>query len=293
MTAELIEFYAKDGVALNGYIIKNKKKTKKLLIEIHGMTSNCFKKRERVIAETAVKMANVDTICINTRGSEITKYIKNTQGEKKLAGTAYEDIEESYYDILGIVEYALNLGYTSIYLQGHSLGATKVVFSYMKMIEENVKKVNNIKGIILLSLVDIPELFRILSCEKFLPLAEKMEKDGKTLTLMPEEAFIHPISVKTYLKYTKYNNDIDFAQYNKKDYKFEVINKIKIPIFMRWGNNKELVNMKTETLVELMNNVIKNKNKDISYIDGADHTYSDKEYSLAQEIVNFIKKMEG
>ena len=26
MTAELIEFYAKDGVALNGYIIKNKKK---------------------------------------------------------------------------------------------------------------------------------------------------------------------------------------------------------------------------------------------------------------------------
>ena len=28
MTAELIEFYAKDGVALNGYIIKNKKKTK-------------------------------------------------------------------------------------------------------------------------------------------------------------------------------------------------------------------------------------------------------------------------
>ena len=93
MTAELIEFYAKDGVALNGYIIKNKKKTKKLLIEIHGMTSNCFKKRERVIAETAVKMTNVDTICINTRGSEITKYIKNMQGEKKLAGTAYEDIE--------------------------------------------------------------------------------------------------------------------------------------------------------------------------------------------------------
>ena len=108
------------------------------------MTSNCFKKRERVIAETAVKMTNVDTICINTRGSEITKYIKNMQGEKKLAGTAYEDIEESYYDILGIVEYALNLGYTSIYLQGHSLGATKVVFSYMKMIEEDVKEVLNI-----------------------------------------------------------------------------------------------------------------------------------------------------
>ena len=291
MTAELIEFYAKDGVALNGYIIKNKKKTKKLLIEIHGMTSNCFKKRERVIAETAVKMTNVDTICINTRGSEITKYIKNMQGEKKLAGTAYEDIEESYYDILGIVEYALNLGYTSIYLQGHSLGATKVVFSYMKMIEEDVKEVNNIKGIILLSLVDIPELFRILSCEKFLPHAEKMEKDGKTLTLMPEEAFIHPISVKTYLKYTKYNNDIDFAQYNKKDYKFEVINKIKIPIFMRWGNKNDLIMQPAEELVNMLKEKIKNKKSDIGYIEGAGHNYRTKEEELSKEIINFLKKI--
>lgn len=291
MNAELIEFNAKDGVVLNGYIIKNKKKTEKLLIEIHGMTSNCFKKRERVIAETAVELADVDAICINTRGSEIAKYIKNKQGEKKIAGTAYEDVEESYYDILGIVEYALKLGYTSIYLQGHSLGATKVVFSYIKMLEDNIKALENIKGIILLSLVDIPDMFRILSCEKFLPLAEKMERDGKAQMLMPEEAFIHPISVKTYLRYTKYNRNIDFAQYNKENYKFETINRIKIPIFMRWGNNKELVNIKTEKLVELMNNSIENTNKDINYIDGADHTYSDKEYILAQEIVNFIKKI--
>jgi len=289
MSAELIEFYAKDGVILNGYIIKNQKKTNTVLIEIHGMTSNCFKKRERVIAETA-KTANIDTICINTRGSEISRYIKKLNGEKILAGTAFEDIEESYYDILGIIEYALELGYKSIYLQGHSLGATKIVYSYIKMIENNIKEIKSIKGILLLSLVDIPDVFRICSCEKFLPFAEEKEKEGKVLILMPEEAFIHPMSVKTYLRYTKYNDNINFAQYNKKDYKFEEINRIKIPIFMRWGNDKELVSISTEELVKLMNNAIKNKKTDINYIEGANHTYTDKEDILSKEIVNFIKQ---
>ena len=291
MNAELIEFYAKDGVILNGYIMKNKNKTKTLLIEIHGMTSNCFKKRERVIAEAA-KAAHIDTICINTRGSEICRYIKNLKGDKILAGTAFEDIEESYYDIVGTIEYALKLGYTSIYLQGHSLGATKIVYSYIKMMENNIKEINSIKGILLLSLVDIPDVFRNCSCEKFLPFAEEKEKEGKMLTLMPEEAFIHPISVKTYLKYTKYNKNIDFAQYNKKNYKFEEINRIKIPIFMRWGNDKELVSMNTKELVKIMNNAIKNKEIDINYIEGANHTYTNKEDVLAREIVNFMKKLD-
>lgn len=291
MNPELIEFYAKDGVILNGYIMKSKKKTKTVLIEIHGMTSNCFKKRERIISEV-VNESNIDAICINTRGSEISRYIKNLKGNKILAGTAFEDIEESYYDVLGVIEYALKLGYTSIYLQGHSLGATKIVYSYIKMIEKNIKEINSIKGILLLSLVDITDVFRKCSCEKFLTYAEEKEKDGKILTLMPEEAFIHPISVKTYLKYTKYNQNIDFAQYGKKNYKFEKINRIKIPIFMRWGNDKELISIKTEQLVELMNREIENEKKDINFVEGANHTYTGKEDILANEIVNFIKKID-
>ena len=144
MTAELIEFYAKDGVALNGYIIKNKKKTKKLLIEIHGMTSNCFKKRERVIAETAVKMTNVDTICINTRGSEITKYIKNMQGEKKLAGTAYEGTyihkKDGYYYFfasIGTCCEGLKSTYTTVVGRSKKLFGPYVDKSGKKMLDNH------------------------------------------------------------------------------------------------------------------------------------------------------------
>lgn len=290
MSEKIIELNALDGVKLNGYLIQGESKSKSVLIEIHGMTSNCFKKREKIIAET-VKEVSIDTICINTRGSEIVKYIKYTDGRKELAGTAYEDIEESYYDIVGTIKYAISLGYSSIYLQGHSLGATKIVYTYTKMKQNKDEEIKNIKGILLLSLVDLPDIFSLYANNDYLLFAEEKEKEGNILTLMPKDAFFHPISVKTYLKYTKYNSIMDFAQYSKEGYTFDTLNEIDIPLFMRWGNNKELIRKNAEEQVKLMRRVIKNSKSDINYIDGADHTYSDKEIELAKEITSFLTKI--
>lgn len=288
MSERIVEFNALDGVKINGYLNTSERQNKEILIEIHGMTSNCFKKRERVISET-VKNIDIDTLCINTRGSEIIKYIKYIDGKKELAGTAYEDIEESYYDILGAIKYATSLGYSMIYLQGHSLGATKIVYTYIKMKQKDDVELKNIKGILLLSLVDLPDIFRIYSKNEYLLYAEEKEKEGDILSLMPKDAFIHPISIKTYLKYTKYNSKIDFAQYNKEGYTFDTLNKIDVPLFMRWGSNKELIRKSADEQVKLMRRVIKNKKTDINYIDGADHTYSDKENELAKDITIFLK----
>lgn len=287
MTEKIIELDALDGVKLNGFLITGKSKNKSILIEIHGMTSNCFKKREKIIAET-VKKANIDTLCFNTRGSEIVKYIKYADGRKELAGTAYEDIEESYYDILGAIKYVISLGYYSIYLQGHSLGATKIVYTYKRMRKNKDEEIRYIKGILLLSLVDLPDIFNLPTNNKYLLFAEEKEKEGDILTLMPKGAFFHPISVKTYLKYTKYNNMINFAQYSKEDFNFDTLNEIDKPLFMRWGTYNELIRKSADEQVKLMRKVIKNPKSNIDFINGADHTYSDKEAELAQEITNFL-----
>ena len=47
------------------------------------MTSNCFKKREKIIAEN-VENIGIDTICFNNRGSDIAKYIKYKDGKKDI-----------------------------------------------------------------------------------------------------------------------------------------------------------------------------------------------------------------
>ena len=290
---EKIDFIATDGIELSGILYRGKEISKKIILAVHGMTSNCFKKRDDVIAKKANE-EGIDYFCFNNRGSEIIKYIsKKIEGkkEKNLAGTAYEDVLEGYEDIIGAILKLKELGYSDIYLQGHSLGSTKVVYTYNELKEEEADILSCIKGVILLSLIDIPMAVKFYlgkNYETFLKLAEEREQKGIN-DLMPKNAFIHPISVKTFLRYVRDNKDIDFARYGN-DNQLEKLNNIEIPLFMRWGNDNEMIAQKAEELVTILNNIITNPNKDIDYIDGANHGYDGKEEILAEEIIKFVNR---
>ena len=301
---ERIDFLATDGIKLNGFIYKSEKQNnnienvenninnKKIVLAVHGMSSNCFKNRDEIIAKK-LNENGIDYFCFNNRGSELVKYIrKNINGkkEKHLGGTTYEDVLEGYEDIVGAILKLEELGYKEIYLQGHSLGCTKIVYTYNELKDEEDKILERIKGVILLSLIDIPSTLKIYLRDKFntyLDLAEEKEKSGLKNELMPKDAFIHPISVKSFLRYARDNKEIDFAKYCE-DNNFEKLNNIDCPIMMRWGNNNEMILQKADELVELLNKKITNDKKDISYIDGADHGYHDKEEILAEQILKFI-----
>ncbi len=288
-----IDFLATDGVFLNGLLYESTPKTKNIILAIHGMASNCLKKRDEIIAQNANK-ANIDYFCFNNRGSDLVKYIKkdiNGKKEKKIGGTSYEDVLEGYEDIVGAILKLKEMGYQNIYLQGHSLGCTKIVYTYNKLKkQENKYLLENIKGIILLSLIDIPSTLKFYlkdTLDIYIQIAKQKEKEGKLLELMPKEAFIHPISCKTFLRYAKDNQEIDFAKYGE-DTKFEEINNITKPLFMRWGNNNEMILQEAEKLVEIMNQYITNPNKDIAILKDANHSYTRKEEILAKQIIKFI-----
>ena len=120
----------------------------------------------------------------------------------------------------------------------------------------------------------------------------RMQRSGenKENEFMPKESFIHPISVRTYLSYFgEGNEEIDFAKFDDKKYMYEKINSIEKPLFLRWGNVYEYVSQNLDELVNLLKSKIKNKQLDISYIDGADHGYGEKEEELGKQIVEFIK----
>ena len=289
-----IDFLATDGVILNGFLYESEQKTKDIILAVHGMSSNCFKKRDEVIASKANENG-IDYFGFNNRGSELVKYIKKSiegKKEEKLGGTSYEDVLEGYEDIVGAILKLKELGYHNIYLQGHSLGCTKIVYTYNELKDEESEDIlENIKGVILLSLIDIPSTLKFYLGDKFteyLKIAEEKEKEGKILELMPKEAFIHPISSKTFLRYARDNKEIDFAKYNE-DTEFKELNNISAPLFMRWGNDNEMILQEAEELVALVSNFITNQKKDINYINGANHTYTGKEEILAEQIVKFIK----
>ena len=290
-----IDFLATDGIVLNGFLYQSKEITKKVILAVHGMSSNCLKQRDDIIAKTANE-EGISYFCFNNRGSELVKYIrKNIDGkkEKMLGGTSYEDVLESYEDIVGAILKLKELGYEDIYLQGHSLGCTKIVYTYHELKEDEDELLKSIKGIILLSLIDIPGTLRIYLRDKlatYIDLAQEKEEAGLGKELMPKDAFIHPISVKTFLRYAKNNQEIDFAQYGK-DTQLEKLNEIEVPLFMRWGNENEMILQKADELVDIVSNIIQNPEKDIDYIDGADHGYAGKEEILAKQIINFIQRI--
>lgn len=291
---EIIDFLATDGVKLNGILYNCKEKSNEVILAVHGMTSNCFKERDKVISKNSNKNG-IDYFCFNNRGSELARYIKkdiNGKEEKIIAGTSYEDVLEGYEDILGAIIKLKELGYENIYLQGHSLGCTKIVYTYNELVdEEEYDVLSNIKGVILLSLIDIPKAIKVYLGDKFseyVSLAEEKEQEYKSYELMPKDAFINPISAKTFLRYVRDNKDIDFAGYGK-DNELEKLNNIKVPLMMRWGNQNEMILQSADELVNIVTNIIENKNKDIDYIDGANHQYNGKEKELAEQIIEFIK----
>lgn len=292
---EIINFEATDGIKLNGLLYKSGAKSTSIILAVHGMSSNCFKQRDISLAETANK-SNIDYFCFNNRGSELVKYIRKEENgkiKKMLGGTSYEDVLEGYQDILGAIAKLQSLGYTEIYLQGHSLGCTKVVYTYNKLKnKQNIDLLNDIKGIILLSLIDIPSVLKVFLREnyiKYLKLAEEKMSEGKGMELMPPESFIHPISVQTFIRYAKENEEIDFINPDK-DNKLTKLNNIEVPLFMRYGDKNEMIIKPASEYVEILNSIIKNESKDINYIEDADHGYNGKEEILAKQVINFIIK---
>ena len=287
MLVEIVNFEALDGIKLDGFIARGNTPSKKIMIYVHGMQSNCFKPREKAIYERLAEVG-IDSLNFNNRGSEVIKAIKS-ETDRALGGMAYEDVEKCYDDIIGAVNYVLGLGYEDIYLSGHSLGSTKVLYTYNRLLNENSQYLKNIKVLSLLSLVDLEDDISNES-RSYLEYAEKMKSEGKEMEMMPLDSFMHPISVKNFLYYAYEAKNINYVRYLDPNYGYEVLNKIKIPLFMRWGDTNEMIPMPAKELVELMKFRVHNPYEDINYIEGADHGYYNHEKQLANELADFLVK---
>lgn len=295
MKLQKVYFETDDGLELCGLLHEPENNTSEIVIAVHGMQSNCLKRRDDIIA-SSLTSEGISYLCFNNRGHDLVNSLNRTSDTKKskiICGTSIENIEDSYYDIKAAIQTMIEKGYTKINLQGHSLGCTKIVYTYNKMLkEDNLEFVKKIKSIILLSMVDIPKALGFFFNDKKEELIEVMEKEeqkGRGNVLVSVPGAILPMSPNTFLKYMKNNESINFARYGEETYDFKELNEIKVPLFMRWGNNNELILQNASELVENLKVKIKNDKLDIDYIDGATHNYKGKEDILASEILNFIK----
>ncbi|MEG1990280.1 MAG: hypothetical protein RR144_04200 [Clostridia bacterium] len=290
---EKIYFITEDNVKLVG-LLNKVLSSDEVIISVHGFSSNCLTEREDIFSKQASKN-NISYFTFNNRGHDFMSRMNKFEKKKYIQGSCFEDIFDSYYDICAAIKEMQNLGYTKIHLQGHSLGCTKIVYTYNKLKQSNKMQIlNSVKSIILLSLVDIVGIQKYSLKDKYdeyLNYAVDQEKQNNLDNLMPYKDLELPMSVKTYLRYFRDNEDINFARYSDINYEYEKLNNINIPLFIRWGNINEMIIQNADDLVLMLKSKIKNKKLDIGYIDNANHNYFNKEKILADEINLFIKKI--
>ena len=296
MQIEKVYFNTEDGLSLFGLLhMPSNGSTHNVVISTHGMGSNCTKSRDDIIAKKLTDNGFA-YFTFNNRGQGLINTVISKNG-KILQGTVFEDVEDSYYDVVGAIKAMQLKGLTNINLQGHSLGSTKTVYTYNKLLENNQTDIlNSIKSIILLSLVDLVDVMNFLIKSNkevdIVKLALEKEKEGNLQYVIDTKTdFMPMVSVKTFFRYYRDNENIDFAKYRIPDFKYEKLNNIKVPIFMRWGNVNELISLPAEELTGLMNKKIQNSNKNISFVNGATHNYSGKADILAHEILEFLSSI--
>lgn len=288
-----ISFITDDGIKLDGLLYETNNYKDEVVISIHGMSSNCFKKRDDIF-QFEFNKKKISYFCFNNRGHDFVNSLNRYAGNEKtkvICGTSFEDVLDSYYDIKSAIDTMLNMGYKKVHLMGHSLGSTKIVYTYNKLILEENNLIDKISSVILLSLVDIPEIMKYYLKDEYtnvIDFALNMEKENKLDELMPVALFGFPMCVKTFLRYAKYNEEINFAKYSDYNFNFNELNNINSKLFMRFGNENEMIIGSADDLIVTLNNKIKIEKKDINYIPGADHSYSEKELELANEILDFI-----
>jgi len=114
MNIQKIYFETCDKVNLFGILHTPEKITDEIIISVHGMGSNCMKKRENIFAQNVTKSGKA-YFSFNNRGAELMTRLSKDENIL-IAGTAFEEILDSHFDITAAINKMSELGYKKVHL---------------------------------------------------------------------------------------------------------------------------------------------------------------------------------
>ncbi len=291
MKTQLIRFAADDKIMLQGLLYSPEEKTDKVILHIHGMAGNFYE------SDFIDAMARIFTdngwafFCPNTRGHDYIADFATTEGEYKRIGDAYEVFAESVHDIRGATDFLAQQGFTSIALQGHSLGGPKVAY-YVAQTQDN--RINKLIFVSPADMVGLSE--KEADFDETMAMAQKMIAAGKGHDIMPNPIFGEEgwdgylLSANTYVDLSKRDNPVDVINTYDKD-KPSDLAKITIPILATFGTENESVLMEPPQALDILKSKAPSCPQfDSAVIQGANHSYSSHAEELAETIIIWVKR---
>lgn len=285
---KIVSTRSTDGILLKG-LHSESSNPKGVIINIHGMAGSVLLNSFYPVMHEKYPANSWDFIAGENRGAGvITDFIK--EGGDVTIGNAFEIFEECVHDIKGWINYAKDLGFNRIWLQGHSLGCSKIAY-YMNQTQDP-----NIEGLILLSPADMVGLVNSEedSEDHKLLLAEALElqEAGKEDTLLSRNLWGYAkLSAKSYINL--FGEDAKDAIFNFQDQGlgWDVVNSIKVPVISFTGTEDDGIKpvMNPKISMELLKKQLTNSQKKESVVfENGDHDFQGYSDEIVNHVLNFI-----
>lgn len=286
MRQRLVRINSLDGIEQPGMLSLPNEDVEKIVIHVHGLYGNFYENRFLDSLAESYTEKGYAFLSFNNRGRDtVSELLKDD--ESVVIGACFDNFKDCVLDISGVVDWAKKNGYNEIVLEGHSYGCNKVLYYYDKTNDPFIKK------IVLLGPCDIPS-----ECVKFLDKEEYEKIKYESATLVDEgrdkalvDFSVMPngkISAGTYFYDFFPGGNADFLRYvDGVDGKSDILRRINIPVLVVFGDNDECVLTESIDVVKkyLTNNI---KDCNIHIIDGANHSFTNKENELGILIKNNI-----
>lgn len=283
---EFIILNTVDGCFLPGLIQHSDKKTKSIIIFIHGSGGNFFKSDYYGEMFDEFNYYGYDFLISNNRGSEqFFRLHRKNKGitETIKAGNIYENFDDSIYDISAAINFAKDNGYKDIILVGQSLGTLKVQYY--------CEEIGDVKKIILLSPVDMINRFKSRVEQRYDELIDK----SKELVAIkkPYEMVTDEFSALKIATTMAYNCKADlFKLEPNRDITKPLNYKGDVSIIV--GSNEHVYKSWDIAYVEeRLRKRFKNANFQFYIIPNATHDYITHEKEVSKLIIDSIKVMKN
>ena len=275
-----------DNIIFTGQLFESDNK-ENIIIHIHGMSGDIYINSFYPAMQTNYPNNGWSFLAAENRGTHSVTQFNTTSGEIVNIGNTYEIFEDSKYDIQAWVDKAKELGYKRIWLQGHSLGPSKLAY-YLSQTPNH-----DIEGLILLSPSD---MIGLVSDDKghdiHLKQAQEFVSNNKGEKILDGVLWdCYKLSANTYLNFFGEGNNTDIFNYQRCS-KWEVVNKINIPVITFTGTDDLGVSSapNAHKAMERLESQLVNapRKKTVVYKDG-EHDFEGFAEDITKEVLDFVE----
>ena len=284
MKQEFVRLNSADNIEMPGILSSPEGGSDTIVLHVHGLNGNFYENRFLDALVEAYVSKGYAFLAFNNRGRDFSTELLRGN-EYVVIGGCKEHFKDCLLDIDGAVEWAKNRGYTKIILSGHSYGCNKVTYYYAQRKDPAIKK------IVLMAPCDIPEEPKhFLSEEEYTRVKAEAEQHvdaGEENALIDYSVMgDNRIEAGTFYHDFLAGGENDFFRYvDGADGVSEVLRSIDVPVLVVFGTADEC--MKTQP-VDIVTGYLSNNIRDlkIEIIDGASHTFRQKNTELCEVIKN-------